>query len=488
MNAFTEPAPHCHLTEHELLRFLVGRWSLRELEELARRALAHLCALCPECDAANRAFEQSRARRRRRRRASYSAVLDSAECRVPELVRCHQEEVEAAEKDLRLLLSHRSESALKLVTERRRRQVPGPHGWRMRSPVLVSLLLEKARPALRRSPSEALRLVKLADVIVQRVPRPAYGEGFVERLATRVMADQANVLRVLGELLGADILWRVIHERLGRWPAEDEEEEAHLLSLEASLRQDQRRFGEAARLLGQAERRYRRLGDVEGIAKTLMKRAIVARLQGTPETTVELLRQAAAELRPQGFPRLDLSIQHNLALALCDLREHAAAAEIVEENRPRYLAAGDPEAERLLAWIEGRIACGLGADERAEQRLLQARNGYVTRRQGYSAALVTLDLAAFYLDRGRPREVKPLAEQMVPIFHAQDVHRELIAALMIFQQAARADRLTAELLVCLRRYLLVAKNDPRFRFENGEHAEVDAGPAAPPVRFRPRSL
>jgi len=54
----------------------------------------------------------------------------------------------------------------------------------------------------------------------------------------------------------------------------------------------------------------------------------------------------------------------------------------------------------------------------------------------------------------------------VPIFHAQDVHRELIAALMVFQQAALADRLTAELLARLRRYCLLAKNDPRFRFEH----------------------
>jgi len=355
---------------------------------------------------------------------------------------------------LRSLPASRRRAALRTATRRRV------------NPLLAGRLLEEARSALRRSPEDALGWLELAEEACGWLAVAGLAPADLADLLVRLRAERANALRVAGELQAADAHFAglIADPLLGQ--VADGRLRAHLLSLEASLRQDQRRFGEAARLLGQAERRYRRLGDVEGIAKTLMKRAIVARLQGTPETTVELLRQAAAELRPQGFPRLDLSIQHNLALALCDLREHAAAAEIVEENRPRYLAAGDPEAEGLLAWIEGRIAWGLGNDERAEQRLLQARNGYVTRRQGYSAALVTLELAAFYLDRGRPREVKPLAEQMVPIFHAQDVHRELIAALMVFQQAALADRLTAELLARLRRYCLLAKNDPRFRFEH----------------------
>jgi hypothetical protein len=125
----------------------------------------------------------------------------------------------------------------------------------------------------------------------------------------------------------------------------------------------------------------------------------------------------------------------------------------------------DAHVQLRLAHLEGRIAWGLGDPEKAATLLLQSRNGYLAERQGFNAALVTLDLAALHLENGRPREVKPLAEQMVPIFQAQDVHRELITALMLFQRAARVEQLTADLLARLRRYLLLARNDPRFRFE-----------------------
>jgi len=474
MNPLPTPPPHRHLTVHELLRLFEGEWSL---EDLARRALAHLRALCPECDAAYRAFERIRDRRRRRRQGAYGAILESAQRRLPELVRCHQAEIEAAEQDLRVLLDRSHEEALALVTEHRRRQVRGPRGWRMRSPMLVSRLLEEARTALRRSPAEALRLVALADAVVQRVPRPDYGEAFLERLTTRVLADRANLLRVLGELQGAGVLWQQIHERLARWPVDDDDE-AHLLSLEASLRQDQRRFGDAERLLARAERLYRRLEDTEGIGKTLIQRGNLANVQGESRAAADLYRQAAELLRAADSPRLYLLAQHGLALALCDSGDPATAAAVLERNRPLYGAHRDVEAQSRLASLEGRIAWALGDHAKAESCLLRARNRYLIQRQGFNAAGASLDLAALYLETGRPREVKPLAEQMLPIFQAQDVHRELIAALMVFQQAALAERLTDELLARFRRYLLVAKNDRSYRFEDGG-GQDGAAPAAP---------
>ena len=41
----------------------------------------------------------------------------------------------------------------------------------------------------------------------------------------------------------------------------------------------------------------------------------------------------------------------------------------------------------------------------------------------------------------------------------------LLVFLILFQQAAKAETLTAEFLARLRRYLLLAKNDPNYRFE-----------------------
>jgi hypothetical protein len=53
-----------------------------------------------------------------------------------------------------------------------------------------------------------------------------------------------------------------------------------------------------------------------------------------------------------------------------------------------------------------------------------------------------MDLAVFYLRRERTGDVRRLAEEMLPILAAQDVHREALAALVLFQEAARRDELT----------------------------------------------
>ena len=53
----------------------------------------------------------------------------------------------------------------------------------------------------------------------------------------------------------------------------------------------------------------------------------------------------------------------------------------------------------------------------------------------------SLDLAVLYLRLGRRAEVRRLAEEILPLFKAQDVHREALAALTLFQEAARQDSL-----------------------------------------------
>jgi hypothetical protein len=83
------------------------------------------------------------------------------------------------------------------------------------------------------------------------------------------------------------------------------------------------------------------------------------------------------------------------------------------------------------------------------------RAGFIAEGIGYDAALVSLDLALLYLRQNRTAAVKDLAEEMREIFTAGDVHREATAALVLFQEAARRETLTAELIeemaVCLKR-------------------------------------
>jgi len=63
----------------------------------------------------------------------------------------------------------------------------------------------------------------------------------------------------------------------------------------------------------------------------------------------------------------------------------------------------------------------------------------------YDAALVTLELAVLLAEQGRTAEVKELAGETAAIFKAQGVERERLGALVLFRQAADAERLTAAL-------------------------------------------
>jgi hypothetical protein len=54
---------------------------------------------------------------------------------------------------------------------------------------------------------------------------------------------------------------------------------------------------------------------------------------------------------------------------------------------------------------------------------------------------------------------------MAPIFQAHGIHREALAALTLFRQAAERERVTAEFPRDLLGYLRQARNNPELRFE-----------------------
>lgn len=87
-------------------------------------------------------------------------------------------------------------------------------------------------------------------------------------------------------------------------------------------------------------------------------------------------------------------------------------------------------------WLQADIAAGRGDLAAAERDYLATRDGFISQGIGYDAAMASLDLAVLYLRQGRTAEVRRLAEEMLPLFEAQDVHREALAALSLFLEAA----------------------------------------------------
>jgi len=89
----------------------------------------------------------------------------------------------------------------------------------------------------------------------------------------------------------------------------------------------------------------------------------------------------------------------------------------------------------------------------------------VARGIAFDSARACLDLAQLYLRQERSAEVKRLAGQMVAIFKAQEVPREALAAVILFQQAADQEKATVELAKKLSDYLRRAQHCPELRFE-----------------------
>jgi hypothetical protein len=105
-----------------------------------------------------------------------------------------------------------------------------------------------------------------------------------------------------------------------------------------------------------------------------------------------------------------------------------------------------------------RTAGGGGSAFRAGER------EFTTREIAYDAALVSLELAVLWLEKGRTREVKELAEEMVWIFESQKVHKEALAALTLFREAAGREAATVALARRVLGYLEKAQSAPGLQF------------------------
>jgi tetratricopeptide (TPR) repeat protein len=210
------------------------------------------------------------------------------------------------------------------------------------------------------------------------------------------------------------------------------------------------------------------LGDWVGVAWGQSYIALVVSGERPVAAALALHRRAELALDPETSPRLYLDVQQNLVLVETELGRYREASRRLAEKAALDPRFADPATLTLRAWLEGRIARGLGQPAEAARHLTRARDAYLDQGLGLDAGLVSLDLADLYRETGRTADVKQLARAVEPIFRCQDVGREATAALILFQRAARAERLTAAFVTRLRGLL------DRSR-RNGNTAAAGAG-------------
>ena len=139
---------------------------------------------------------------------------------------------------------------------------------------------------------------------------------------------------------------------------------------------------------------------------------------------------------------------------------------MLDEVRALTVSRGDEIESIRVVWLQGRIAAGLRQTGEARNFLAQARREFAARKMDYDVALSLLEEAALLLAERRTAEVKGLAGELAVVFDSRGVHREALAALRLFQQAAEMEQATAELARRILRFLFRAQYDQGLRFES----------------------
>ncbi|HYG62045.1 MAG TPA: hypothetical protein VEL74_05660 [Thermoanaerobaculia bacterium] len=403
-----------HLSVETLARLLAGDL---DHEELSNQVVPHLLARCPGCQ---RSYKEIR--RLQEEFAHWDERVAVFEGRqAPELFE------QLAELPF--------DEQLSLVADD-----PSFQTW-----ALCQLLLKQSREARFYNPGMAVNLAELAVNISSNLGN-AYDPHWVLDLQARTYAYLGSARRVLGELRSSDTAFRRAESFALRSMTGNSLVWAEILDLKSSLRREQRRGDEALSLLDEAISIYRESGDAHAISAALVKKAKILEESGDLTGAINLLQQAGDEIDPLRDARLFIYARHNLAWCLTTAGRHEEAARLLPKVQDAFQQFAKPVDHIRLRWLEGRILFGLDNFETAEGVFREVQQQFLQRAMGFDAALVSLDLAILLAEQRRRPELKQLALEVIPVFEAQDVHREAMAALLMFQKACNEETLTVELV------------------------------------------
>jgi tetratricopeptide (TPR) repeat protein len=318
-------------------------------------------------------------------------------------------------------------------------------GVRFRSLQLCQLLEERSRDAWFSDPARAVQLADLAVAVAERLDDAHYGLPLAEDARASAWAHLGNAYRIASDHQRAEEALQTAEEHQRR-SGGDAYTEALILSFKASLRSAQGRYDEAARLLDGAITVYRQARDRHEEGRVLILKGTALGHAGRHSEAVRLIRRGLTRIDLFQEPRLLVTARHNLIFFMTDGGLYQEAEDSLAETRRLYVELGERMNLVRLRWLEGKLARELGRLEEAEAALKEARDAFLADDIAIDAALVSLDLAILYMQRGETTALKELAAEMRPIFESGDVHPEALAAVLLFQQAAETEQVTRTLL------------------------------------------
>ncbi len=356
----------------------------------------------------------------------------SAGARAEELRPLVQAQKRRAKKDVDWLLEARPEKQVERIRRARR----------LHHRPAVEELLRRSHEAASRDAALAARLASLGFELTLNLLdnlEPVGGLPGMADLQAHACAMLGNAARVACDFDLARRHFNAGRFHLGRGSG-DALLRADILRLEASFLKDSRQPGQALRVLAEAERLYRELGEDHKRGKVLMKKAAVLGCEGDLEGALQAHRESVKALDPIHEPHLLLIELHNLAVTYGKLGRWPEARQVLEASEDDFqecprLARGADRIFRL--WTRARVAHGLGEREAAERTYLEARSLFAATPNPYDEALVALDLARLYSEQARLDDVARLAAEVLRALRTQPLEPEALAAVSLFVETAR---------------------------------------------------
>jgi tetratricopeptide (TPR) repeat protein len=349
-----------------------------------------------------------------------------------------------------------------------RQQLLVQNSSRFRDRMLCERLLQASHEEGFHDPARSQQLARVAVAVAERLATvttfSVTSPDLLAGLRARAWAQLGNALRICSDHEASAAAFRTAEELLSANPRLGLLDKARVFDLRASLHRDRRQFAEAARLLDRVIAIYRRLGQSTLMGQALAQKGNVLLHTHDTAGSMTLLRRALELIDPQEDPRWYLIVRHNLIAALLDDGKPREAFAMLFHTRPLYLKMGDRMNLLRLRWLEGQVAQGLHRLEQAEAAFREVRDAFVDLGIEYDAALVSLDLAAVYVEQGRTAETRVLAQEMLAFFESRQIHREAMAAFLVFCNAAQMEQAGISLVREVAVFLKQARHTPDLRF------------------------
>ncbi len=303
---------------------------------------------------------------------------------------------------------------------------------------LYDRLLEASHWYRRTEPAEAVDIVRLAILVAERLDPTALGKERVADLKAAAWAALGNAKRIAEDFEGArrafNEAWRILEGGTG-----DPTEKARLISLEASYMKDIGELEVAETSLEEALQLYRGMRDTHEQGRVLLKMGeIIGHLY--PDRGLTHIQNALALFEKEREPLLEICAQHALAWFLNDAGQPEEALAVLERARPLYRQFRDDLIQLRMHWLEGRIAYRLGEYDEAESIFAQLWEELRARNLNQEVVLVTIDLAQVLAAKGEPERAARLAAECYSIMKNWGLHKDALAAWLVFQGALSQER------------------------------------------------